>query len=143
MGYLTTHFRGGRPHCAQVRGRSDTQRPKAPTSLQLCGAKGDSKIAKGSNTACLLHFIATTLLVQIIKALTQVLKEISLNALAHLLDISMQTFSSSGVGASVRDVYFIFIIEKSPKTRRRKRNTPSMPLVSQGFDYSRVPKNIS
>src|SRR5690606_28771136 len=109
----------------------------------MCGAKGASNTVKGSRICRLLHSRRRSSFTQIIKWLTHVLNEKrSISSVTRLMAVC-RIFNSSGVGSDSLTLQLLPLSKNKSQALRRKLYTPLMPFVSQGFDCSMGPKNIS
>ena len=106
----------------------------------MCGANGDSNATSGSRIARLRQ--SPNSLRQIMKAATDVLKEKFSMSSRTFRIVLCSVLSSLSVGASSVTAR-ASPSKKSRQNRFRNLCTPSMPFVSQGFDCSNGPRNIS
>src|SRR5574344_796474 len=111
-------------------------------SSQMCGAKGERIMVSGSMIALLLHFNAPSSLTQIMKVDTDVLRENLSMSSCTVFIVLWSIFNSSLVAGSspMSSWSSLWLSNQNVLTNLL---TPSMPLVSQGFDCSIGPKNIS
>ena len=113
------------------------------SSSAICGAKGARSTVKGSRMARAWHFCWLSSLHATMKADMLVLYEnSSISVLTFLISLC-RLLRLSAVGSLSSACRAPSLLQKSDQNFFRKRWQPSMPLVSQGFDCSTGPRNIS
>ena len=118
----------------------DNRYLSADEMLAMCGANGAIRRVIVSKASRLVDFREVSSLTAIMKAAMEVLKEkFSISSVIFLMSLCTAFFSSLLISFSAERSAF----SKSPQSFLRKRFTPSIPLVSQGFDCSTGPRNIS